>query len=367
MATSPLDPKLLRDALAAVEQYGGISPAARALGMPYATFQHRVMSARSAVRHGKLIPPAKGEAVETEEDRQAIPKGLPFERAWSEWMQFIGAAQDRYAGPARPRAKTGRLRVVAAADFHIPYHSKKALATLIAREGPQTDILLVGGDFGDVYAASTFTKHESVPFDVEHAEKTLVMQQLSEAFPLIYFLEESNHSDRIEKRLRENLSRDLLAAVSEMTGGILNPEVMLCKRFPNVKIANWVTPQNHKLGWFTVIGDVAYCHAEQYSRVPGAVLRSLQERLDDNQRIWGLPKLRAVVQFHTHSMAWLPWRSDMVLVEPGCMCEPMTYQSRAKGGGRPQRVGYVVMDFVDGAVDINSVSLRWLDVENEAA
>jgi hypothetical protein len=148
-----------------------------------------------------------------------------------------------------------------------------------------------------------------------------------------------------------------------MTGGILNHDLALIKHYPNIELANWRTPKLQDVSWLTLIGDVAFCHAEKYSRVPGSALRSIEEWLDDFTGTLGLPKLRAVVQFHTHAQAHLPYKSDMLLIEPGCMCHTHTYQLGSRIAGRPQRLGYVVMDLVDGHLDVNSVRLRWLDAE----
>lgn len=325
----------------------------------------RTRGARACYPCGRMAahPAPVLEARREEEDRQAVPIGMPFDREWSVWLKHIGASKDRYAGPARPRARTGRLRVVAAGDFHIPFHDKRAVAELIAREGPHTDILLIGGDFGDAHAASTFTKYEHVSYEEEHAGKVLVFQALSEAFPIVQYLKGSNHTDRFEKRLRENLDKDMLDAIMSMTGGVLNPDLALVKRYPNIETVAWKTPDGREVPWLTVIGDVAFSHAERYSVVPGAALRKVEEWLDDFSGTLGLPRLRAVVQFHTHAMCLVPWRSDMMLIEPGAMCATQGYQLRSKIGGRPQRIGYVAMDFVDGKVDISSVQLRWLDAE----
>lgn len=353
---APKTPKrLLRETLAHVERHGGVAQAARALNVPYTTLQARHRAAVAELGQGTI----DGD----EPDRSAIPVGQPFERAWTEWQAHIGMAKDRYVGPAKPRATKGRLRVVAAGDFHVPFHDRDAVADLIAKEGPHTDVLLIGGDFGDAHCASTFTKYEHVSFEEEHAAKTLVLQELSQAFPVIRYLQGSNHPDRFEKRLREHLDRDLLAAIASMTGGTLNPDLALAKRYPNVEVAGWTTPKGLPVSWLTLIGDVAFCHAEKYSRVPGATLRSIEDWLDDFAGTLGLPKLRAVVQFHTHAMALMPWRSDMLLIEPGCLCQVHQYQLGSKLGGRPQRRGYVTMDFVDGALDASSVRLRWLDAE----
>lgn len=351
MAAPRHDPAVLVETLRIWRQYGeNQARAADAIGIPRATFNSRLVAARLAVKRGALA-----------DERHTQTVGLPFERAWSIWQQYIGAAHDRYAGPAKPRAYAGRLRVCAAGDFHIPFHDKAALATLIEKEADRTDVLVIGGDFGDAHCASSFTKYERVSFDQEHAEKTLVLGALSEAFPRVIYLKGSNHTDRFEKRLRENLARDVLSAVMEMTGGILNPDLALVKRFPNVEIGTHHAPGGLEIDWITILGDVAFTHAESYSKVPGSVLRSLQERLDDNRQLWGLPPLRAICQFHTHSMALIPWRADMLLIEPGCLAQPMGYQLRAKGGGRAQRLGYVSLDLVDSKLDVNSVRLTWLD------
>jgi hypothetical protein len=77
----------------------------------------------------------------------------------------------------------------------------------------------------------------------------------------------------------------------------------------------------------------------------------------------GLPKLRAVFQFHTHAAAVIPYKSDMLLVEPGAMCITHSYQLSARTSGRPQRLAYATMELVDGKLDVNSVRLHWLDEE----
>ncbi len=349
MASKPVDPEILQETLRLYRQHGGVEAhAAKAMGVSRETFKSRREVAQRMEERGEF-------------ERADRPVGMPFERAWIEWQKHIGQAKDRYCGPAKPRARTGRLKVVAAGDFHIPFHNKKALAELIAKEASSTDILFIGGDFGDAHCASTFTKYEHVSFEEEHAEKTLVLQQLSESFPIVQYLEGSNHPDRYEKRLRESLSRDVLAAVMTMTGGILNPDLALVKRFRNVEAVGWKTPKGDKVPWLSLVGDVAFSHAEKYSRVPGAALRSVEEWLDDFSGHLGLPPLRAVVQFHTHTAAVFPWRSNMLLIESGAMCEMQGYQLKSKIGGRPQRLGYVTMELIDGHLDVNSVRLNWLD------
>ncbi len=289
-----------------------------------------------------------------------------YDEAWTQFQKAIGMAQDRYAGPALARTVGKRLRVTAAGDFHVPFHDRDAVAELIAREAPTTDVLVIGGDFGDAQAASTFVKYDSVPFKDELAETTVCLQSLSEAFPKIAYLRGSNHMDRIEKRIRERCDPNIVDAITFMTGGELSPDLVLAKRYPNVSIDCWTTPAGQRVPWLMVIGDVAFSHAEKYSVTPGFALRKVEEWLADFGGTLGLPPIRAVVQFHTHAMGLFPWRSSGVLVEPGCMCHTHGYQLGSKIGGRPQRVGYVTMELEDGRVDFDSIRLRWLNRGVEA-
>lgn len=293
-------------------------------------------------------------------DGDAIPKGLPFEREWAKWQELIGAIRDRYAGPARKKAQNGRLKVVAFGDTHVPFHNKTAIARMLVSE-KDADVAVIGGDFTDSYAFSTFTKYQRVSFHDEFAPATLLMEQFSETWPIVKYLRGSNHKDRFEKRLRESLDTDMIDAILTMTGGVLEPDLVLTKRFPNVEVANWQTPDGSAVNWLCVVGDVLFSHAEKYSRVPGAALRSVEEWLSDFSAKLGLPKIRLVVQFHTHAAAWIPWRADMLLVEPGCLCETHQYQLGSKIAGRPQRTGYLTFELVDGKVDLNSVRPRMLD------
>jgi hypothetical protein len=368
MAQAPITAAQLQAAAEAMRsgRYRNISEAARALGKPDATFRGWVRRAREL----GILQDAPVSTVEILNraplvDPPDVSRGLPFEREWSKWMDAVGMVRDRYAGPARAKARNGRLKVIGAGDFHVPFHHREALARMIQQDG-DADVLVIGGDFIDAHAASTFTKYEHVGFHEEMAAATLVMQSLSESFPIVKYLRGSNHPDRFEKRLREHLTKDLLDAILSMTGGILAPDIALVKRYPNVEVCHLTTPSG-PCSWLMNVGDVLFSHAEKYSRVPGSALRTVEEWLSDFKGHLGIDEYRAVVQFHTHAAAMLPWRSDKLLIEPGCMCSVHHYQLGSRIAGRPQRLGYVVMEIVDGRVDFNSVRMRMLDAEFQSA
>ncbi len=136
---------------------------------------------------------------------------------------------------------------------------------------------------------------------------------------------------------------------------------MLLKRYPNVEIGDWTTPEGARVGWLTVIGDVVFSHAEKYSIVPGAVLRKVDEWITDYAGELGLPPIRGVVQFHTHSQGLFPFKADKVLLEPGAMCRTHGYQLGSRLGGRPQRTGYATFDIVEGRMDYESIRPKWIN------
>jgi hypothetical protein len=351
MAQQPLAQKLALQAQEAVAKYGSITAASHALGIPRGTLNSRIHAA-------SLIPPEPGP------DQIKAPL-TSFEDAWQQMQRALGVVKNRYKGPPKAKKAGKRLRITAAGDFHVPFHDRDAVAELVAREADTTDLLVIGGDFGDAQSASVFTKYDNVPFKEELAETKVCLETLSEHFRQIKYLRGSNHMDRFEKRIRERLDPDLVDAILYMSGGELSPDLALVKHYDNITIDCWTTPDGQRVPWLMVVGDVAFSHAEKYSRVPGSAMRTVEEWLTDFSGTLGLPEIRAVVQFHTHAMALLPWRSDKVLIEPGCMCHTHGYQLRSKIGGRPQRVGYVTMELENGRVDFDSIRLRWLNRPSE--
>lgn len=295
-----------------------------------------------------------------------IPTGLPFEREWAVWMKEIGMARDRYAGPAKPKARSGRLKILVVPDLHAPFHDKQAVATMLAKDG-DADIAVLMGDIGDGYSVSRFIKYEQHQnYEMELASIAALLQTFSETFPIVRIIDGNHDGARVERQLRERLSPDLITAILSMTGGTLSPIHALCKKFPNIEYEP-AKSDRHTLGWMTQIGDAIFAHAEKYSRVPGAALRGIDEWLTDMQGILKIDDFKVLVQAHTHALSLFPFKADRLLIECGCLCTIHGYQLAAKISGRPQRRGYVVLEQVDGKTDINRTRLVWLDAELPAA
>jgi hypothetical protein len=358
VANAPISVEILRATLAAVEQHGSVAGAALALGLSRATFQHRH---REALRRQSL---GEFEPIEAIDGQTEIRPRLAFEREWQTWMKAIGMAKDRYAGPAMPKARAGRLKILVVPDLHAPFHDPAAVAAMLERE-KDIDICVLMGDIGDSYSLSRFLKYESVAYEDELASVTLLLQAFSERYPIVRVITGNHDGPRLEKQLLERLSGDMVTAIRSMTGGTLDPIEVLCRRFPNIERVT-PTADGHRLRWMTQIGDALFMHAEKWSKVPGAAMRAIDEWVTDFEDAIDLKDYRVLVQAHTHALSWFPWKANRLLIECGCLCRAQGYQFTARIGGRPQRRGYVYLEQVDGKTDINRSRIVWLDPELEA-
>lgn len=350
MAQKPLTKADLQAALDAVAEHGSVTAAAKAVGIPYPTFQGRVREARS----GRLERPEIQPAVDTIRAPLAS-----FEGAWHQWMRAVGMAMDRHSPKHTPKTRKDTAKILVVPDLHAPFFERQMFADMLEAESDADHVVCIG-DLSDAYAHSSFVKYERMSFSEEWASVTLAMQELSARFPKVTVVI-GNHDGRLEKRIRERLSEDMVDAIRFMTGGELCPITALAKRYPNVEVASHVTPSGRSVDWFTSVGDAWLGHPEKYSRVPGAALRFLDDWITDNEESMGLDQYRILLMGHTHQMSWIPWKAGRLLVEVGCLCQHQGYMLSPRIGGRPQRRGYVTFEQTNGRTDLNSVRMHWLD------
>ena len=305
----------------------------------------------------------------TPEMKEAIKKLVrqpltSFEEAWALWQKTIGMCKNRYRGPAKSVPKKDRTRVLVIPDLHVPFEEPEMVAAMIAKEAEQTDVAIQIGDISDSYSLSRFAKYEPVSFAHEWAKVTLMMQTLSESFPIVKIIV-GNHDARLRKALASQLTPDMLDAVTTMTGGTLCPVTALAKKFPNIEIASHEIPNSdHQVDWLMTYGDCLLAHPEKFSRVPGTAIRAFEEWVVDNANAMGIDGIRLFIMGHTHALSFFPFRAGSLLVECGCLCRIQGYMTSARIGGRPQRRGYVTFQQVKGVTDLNSVKIHWLDVED---
>ena len=349
MPQKPLDPALAREALRIVAAHDGdITLAAEAMGIPRSTLQSRLRTGRNLGY-----------------DSEAPALGQHFEEAWRQWRKAIGMAKDRYVQPRRVFKNNDRRKILVVPDLHAPFHEEQMFATMLEREADADHVVCIG-DVGDSYALSRFEKYERMPYRDEWASVNLCIQEMASRFPSVEIVI-GNHDARLERQLRVRLTEDMVDAIHLITGGILCPITAMAKRYPNVTIASHETPSGKHVDWFTTVGDAWFGHPEKYSRVAGAALRFTEEWLVDNEVALGLESYRLIVLGHTHSAAIIPYRSNKLLVECGCLAAQQGYMLSPRIGGRPQRRGYVTLEQTNGRTDLNSVRFYWFDAVDGAA
>lgn len=361
MAHAPITEAQLQTAIEALRTNGGNQTrAARSLGMSRNTYASQIVLARG---HELLTPQMEAEW----RSRESIISGRRLPRTRDECFTLL----DDWIGRSprkqeRKATKNGTLRalkrIVIASDFHAPFQCNQSVAELINREKDQTDTLIIAGDFTDSYSYSRFVRYEPITAEMEWAACDALLGQLSAAFPEIVCIE-GNHDARLERHLRAQLTPDVMFAIEQLTGGVLDPFKAMAKRYPNVTFRGHNVGR-HDVGWFAQFGDLIVAHAEKFSRVPGSALRALDEWFRDQHDALGLQPWKVLSQAHTHQLSSVYWGADKLLVESACLCATHGYQLQAKVGGRPQRRGYVRLEQSKaGVTDINSVRLVWLDPE----
>lgn len=356
MAAPEISEHLLRQTCELIARYGSLSGAARASGIPRATLQTRYERAKQLAYKYSLTVPSLVGTTSTRAERRPLPESA--EGFWRRLDEAIGRA----VRPPKPPPPAGtQERLVIAGDLHAPFHEPDAVAHLIAEEGGgKSHTLILNGDIQDFYAISRFAKYERVTIEQELAAVDALLGQFSAAFPRVVIVCGNHDRPRFERQLRTVLSQDMVEVVEFLTGGQLDPIAMLARRYPNIEMARHSVGR-HNVGWFYQHGDLLCAHAEKFSRVPGTALRALHEWFEERRQTLQLEPWRVLVQAHTHQFSMIPWMSDALLVEGGCLCQTHGYQLDAKVAGRPQRRGYVTLEQVRGRTQLDSVKFVWWD------
>jgi predicted phosphodiesterase len=281
-----------------------------------------------------------------------------FEEAWKFFSKEIGRVNREISYPKSKSRKTKKFVLVS--DIQCPFQRDDVLSEMCARES-DADVLIINGDFTDSYSLSNYVKTTNIPWQEEWAVATALMEKFASTFPKVWLLK-GNHDIRIEKRLYERFSLDMVEAIKTMTGGTLCPLDVLAAKFKNVEIINHTMSNSTVLDWAHQFGDVILMHAEKYSVMPGAVMRKISEWLSDFEIAYEFSSdYKVIFQSHTHAYVFMPYRAGEILIETGCACKTMPYQTTARIGARPQRACYITFEQTDGVTDINSIRTRFFD------
>ena len=250
-----------------------------------------------------------------------------------------------------PKQSVKKNKIIIASDFHVPFHSAKALDTLL-KEDAETLVIL--GDFGDLFSANRFNNDTSwISQKEEFAHMRAVAETLAKNFKKIYYII-GNHDDRVQRRMTEALPHlgieiDIMALI---TTGLNNFEP-LSYTVKGTK-AHTRFAQDEILKQFAVLGDVALCHFDHFTGQDAAI--KANQFLDTWSHILKTPNpLKVVLHGHTHRLNLNYTPTGKVLISTGCMSQPQGYQLQQAGKYTPPTVGFITLEQINGVTDVNSI------------
>lgn len=255
-------------------------------------------------------------------------------------------------------------------DIHFNSHNEDSVAkALSALVHWGADILLVGGDIFDNYAASSWGKSRNASILAEYRSAREFMALCDQLFGATLYIE-GNHDRRPSSRLMADFNVDckdfffdpLIARV--IRGDVHDGRGWVhAQPLDRSYLATFGQPEvvgRAVPAWWARVGNVVWAHAELFVRGDGGVAEKTHQRLVATE-----PSLRdidAVMVGHVHRLN-LAYRPGIVYVEAGALCKEQDYAKndpRLRYGS--QTNGYVTFEMSgDGALLRPSVKLHLLE------
>jgi predicted phosphodiesterase len=288
--------------------------------------------------------------------RAKLPTPGPEASLFGKVIDKVFTGQTKKRKRNKPPAPPKRERkILSLSDWHIPFHREDLIEQAV-HDHRDADILVINGDFLDLYAASTFSKYKSIPILKEYNIGMEYLKRLHTIFPEIYLVR-GNHEERLNRYFKSNISLEVSSIVcpeilQRMANGEVydkNGNVTELLPFDNVHYAD-----EH---FYMLIGKTLFAHASTYSSGPGQTV----ER--QNRYFHTLMNYDCLVTGHTHQ-AGQYWHNGRLLMEQGCLAEDLEYQKTSKLSYNQQNNAYaVIYQDRDGNTDKNRSRVIWCDYE----
>ena len=184
-------------------------------------------------------------------------------------------------------------------DLHVPYQDIELIREALRRDG-DADLGIWGGDFLTVSAFSSFARYEGTAFEKELSVGERLIADACKVVPSWLMLM-GNHERRLLRHLVERMSPDGLKLVRDHFPNIL--DILVQAANENVRGS---LPIDVMYDWWLMVGDVAICHADEFSQVPSRSVTNVWDWFRNHKEgrygVWPDKPIRAVVQAHTHHL-----------------------------------------------------------------
>lgn len=240
------------------------------------------------------------------------------------------------------------VKVVSISDLHIPFFNEYVIQKVLD-EAPDTDILVVNGDFLEAYSVSSWPKNKTIMLRHEYEMGMKLLREFARVFPKV-ILTKGNHENRLTRYFSQNISNNVSFLVSsdlldKMAKGYDFNDSGELEQMYNL---DNVFYNKGPLSWQVQVGKCIFAHPTSYSKI------SMKTACNVAQTMAGKGiDFEALVIAHTHQQGSCI-RDNRLIIEQGCACIPMEYEADAKATYTGASFGYAViyMDN-DGHVDFD--------------
>jgi hypothetical protein len=233
------------------------------------------------------------------------------------------------------KLRTGRKKALVLQDLHIPFQDDEAIQWAVDL-GRASDLVVVNGDYCDMYAISRFQKELNIPLEVEIDGMCRVNEFLARTFePVPVVVVQSNHHWRVAKAMMFPPTLEFLVETDLVE--------MLAKPFANILAMD---------DWWIQVNDTIFAHAETNSVTEGKPVVDTWQWFNNWRKYLELRDFTTLVEAHTHRIA-VVHRLGGKMMEAGALCKAMPYTRRGVKYRYPGNTGFAQIVWDNGASRMN--------------
>ena len=260
-------------------------------------------------------------------------------------QEVFEMTSEKFEQLGKPNGKL--FKILSLSDLHIPFENKDVIQHALDNHS-DADILVLNGDFLDLFSVSKWPKDKGFLLRHEYELGIEWLKVFSKIFKKVVLVR-GNHDNRLHSYFMSNLDSGVCFLthpdpLERMANGYsFSPDGKLTKlyEFDNVIY------KSGTCSWYVKIGDALFAHPSGGSKIHMKLATNTAEKF--------LPReeFSTLVIGHSHRMGHIFWNNKL-LIEQGCTCVPMEYESDPKMKYGPQTFGYAVVYLnKDGKVDFN--------------
>lgn len=253
---------------------------------------------------------------------------------------------DKFLTKHNPGLKRTRLMFMSGAParkilvlgcLHIPMWDEEMVNRAI-NDNLDADALVLNGDILDCYSVSSWPKNKDIAFVHEYNMAKAFVDYTCGLFPYV-LLNKGNHEERLKNYLASKLDPNVQwLSQSDPLQKIADGEVHSSDgtKLPAKKMSNLLYNPSEESFW-DVIGNTVIMHPLSYSAAPMATAIEGAEYMEHKRFHFD-----CLCMGHTHYQGKII-RDARVLIETGCLANPMDYSKKGKLFYRPQQSGYAII------------------------